>query len=150
MIHIAYIICWRATHAPLELQQFGFKRKGLCEHCFEFQQLAENIVREDILVLAEGMLKQHMRRVTQGKPRAYPVLTGRSPGSTPFIAAEDIYHVSCASRECWFWAEYMLELWEKTNEVEEKWDRDWNKSEVWRMLDGKLTVEFKGQDRTGG
>jgi hypothetical protein len=44
----------------------------------------------------------------------------------------------------------MLELWEKTNEVEEKWDRDWNKSEVWRMLDGKLTVEFKGQDRTGG
>ena len=64
MIHIAYIICWRATHAPLELQQFGFKRQGLCEHRFEFQQLAENMVREDILVLAEGMLKEHMRRVT--------------------------------------------------------------------------------------
>jgi hypothetical protein len=44
----------------------------------------------------------------------------------------------------------MLELWEKANVVEENWDRGWNKNEVWHMLEGKLTVEFEGQDRTGG
>jgi hypothetical protein len=121
-----------ACHTPLELQ------------------LRISAIGGKYAARGQGMLKEHLRRVKQGLPRAYPVLTGRSPGSTPFSQAEDIYHVACTSRECWFWAEYMLELWEKANVVEENWDRGWNKNEVWHMLEGKLTVEFEGQDRTGG
>jgi len=115
--------------------------------------------RKDILETAEKMLKEHLKRIAMRMPRAYPKLTGETPGSIPHYGWTEITRLSCVSRECWFWAEYTLELWEKANVIEEKWDENWNKTQIWHMRGGwdpfnkrekEITIEFVDSDRTCG
>ena len=117
------------------------------------------MVREDILMNAKKLLKENMLRAAQGLSTAEPtliddyetttrLLRGESPGSESFFSWECMMQLECVSRENWFWVQYVLELWMKTHKIEETWDRNWRKGEIWTK--DNVTIEWLGLDRTNG